>query len=124
MSRTPFALIVVMLLLALTACGGAEPGEGGTSGYPFRLRIEPGAGGDPVKLLAVEGQSVDLGAGDEPLTLTVETVEGDTATVTTSEPVTSDGAEVSHVTVTKGEPVTFTAGDEQWTVTYEEMSVE
>ena len=121
MSRTPFALVAVMLLLALTACGGAEPDEGGTSGYPFRLRIEPGAGGDPVKLLAVEGQSVDLGAGDEPLTLTVE---GDTATVTTSEPVTSDGAEVSHVTVTKGEPVTFTAGDEQWTVTYEEMSVE
>ncbi|MCW4601669.1 hypothetical protein ON003_08745 [Janibacter hoylei] len=104
MSRTPFALVAVMLLLALTACGGAEPDEGGTSGYPFRLRIEPGAGGDPVKLLAVEGQSVDLGAGDEPLTLTVETVEGDTATVTTSEPVTSDGAEVSHVTVTRESP--------------------
>ena len=57
--------------------------------------------------------------------MTVSSLEaGDTATVTTSEPVTSDGAEVSHVTVTKGQPVTFTAGDEQWTVTYEEMSVE
>ena len=55
MSRTPFALVAVMLLLALTACGGAEPDEGGTSGYPFRLRIEPGAGGD-LAIVVVAGR--------------------------------------------------------------------
>ena len=46
--------------------------RGRSSGYPFRVRLESGAGGDRVKLLAVDGQSVDLGGGDEEWTVAYE----------------------------------------------------
>lgn len=125
----PFAVIALALLtLVVAGCGGspAEPPTTTTGSYPFRLRIVP-EGGEKTKLLALEDRSATVtGPSGDEVTFTVVSVAEESATVSTSEPVTvEDGSESSELTVAKGEPATFeSASGTSWTVTYEEMSVE
>lgn len=133
MSRSvlaPLRVIVAMVVLVagLAGCGGAEPAERTESSHSsFRLRIETTASDVKTKLLAVKGQSETVDDGSGELTITVDKVEGESATISTSELMTpSDGSAspTDEFTVSKGTPVSFSSGDGTWTVTFEELTVE
>lgn len=133
MSRSvlaPLRVIVAMVVLVagLAGCGGAEPAERTESSHSsFRLRIETTASDVKTKLLAVKGQSETVDDGSGELTITVDKVEGESATISTSELMTpSDGSAspADEFTVSKGTPVSFSSGDGTWTVTFEELTVD
>lgn len=129
--RVPVHVAVAMMVLVagLAGCGGAEPskGSGASDSAPFRVRIETASADVKIKLLAIEGQSTTVDDGSDQLTFTVDKVEGESATISTSERMTPSKGSASPVdefTVSNGTPVSFSSGDETWTVTYEELTVE
>ncbi len=128
-ARLALAVVLSLLAVGLAACSrggtvGAQSGKGGDT--PFVLRVESSAGDEKVKIAGAAGRSATI-PGPEGLTITVRSVDGDRSEITTSLPMTAEGADdpASEFIVTPGEPVTLTSeGGTTYTVTYEEISVE
>lgn len=129
--------LVGLAMATSTACGAGGTEGGGESAKPFHLRIDSASLDEPVKLFAKEGEETTIqDRYVDDLTISVTTVSGESAEITTSQPMAPAGKTggknlndlQTRFTVAKHEPVTFSTptmdGGTKYTVTYEDISVE